>query len=366
MKKKLWHYNIIILAMLWSAYAQGQNYERSRSVQETFAAPPSAEIQIVNKYGDIYLVPWKKDSVRFEISFSVTSNKEAKLDKIFDYVDFDFKETKYYVIAQTVFKSQNTFWSEVADMASLVFSGGTHTQIDYTVYFPEKNDVKIDNKFGNVYTTDHVGKVDFTISNGDLKAHSFSGPSTLTLEFGTVNIDEINSANININYGELYLEKAAELILESKSSKVYLTRCDWLQIDSKRDKYYLKETGEVTGTSYFSNLGFDLIDQSLTLQSKYGDVKIQALAPGFRQMDLGTENANITLYTGKDLYYNIDLTRDDKTQMVFTSTLLTKTETVLDADNKIFRVQCTAGTAGKPTVQVKINAKSGKFFLMNQ
>jgi hypothetical protein len=365
MKTNQWHYKLLFLAMLVTTSIQGQSYERSRSVQEIFRAPATAEIQIINKYGDIHLIPWQKDSVRFEIEMSVTSNKESKIDKIFDYVDFDFKETKYYIIAQTVFRNKNTFWSEVADIASTVFSGGTHTQIDYTVYYPGSNDLKIENKFGNLYTGDHPGKVDFFVANGDIKAHAFSGPAKLHIEFGNATIEEVNSATCTVNYGELYLENAAELILESKSSKIFLTKADQVQVDSKRDKYYVKEIDEINGSSYFSNLSFDLVGEHIGLQSKYGDVKVQTYGPGFRQMELGTENTNVTLYIDKNFYYDIEVTKDDRTQMVFTSSLLTKTETPLDEDNKSFRVRCTAGTAGKPVVPVKINASSGKIFLMN-
>ena len=365
MKTKLWHYKSLILALLIGTAAQGQTYERSRSVRETFAAPSTAEIQIINKYGDIHLIPWQKDSVRFEIEMAVTSNKESKIDKIFDYVSFDFKETKYYVIAETVFKNQNTFWSEVADMASLVFSGGTHTQIDYTVYYPEKNDLKIDNKFGNLYAGDHKGKVDFTVANGDIKAHSLTGPVRIQVEFGIANVEKVNAATFIISYGELYLEDAGEIIMETKSSKIFLTGCDWMQIDSKRDKYYVKQVGDVNGTSYFSNISFDLITEQLSLQTKYGDVKVQSLGPGFRRVEFGAESTSITLYIDRNLYYDIDVIRDDRTQMVFTSNMLTRSETVLDEESKTYRVKCTAGTAGKPVIPVKINARSGKIFLMN-
>jgi DUF4097 and DUF4098 domain-containing protein YvlB len=365
MKTKQWHYKFTLLALLLSAYVQGQTYERSRSVLETFYAPPSAEIQVTNKYGDIHLIPWDIDSVRFEIQLVVTSNKESKIDKVFDYVDFDFKLTKYYIIAQTIFKNKNTFWSEVADVASMVFSGGTHTQIDYTIFYPAKNELKIENKFGNLYAGDHIGTVDFRVSNGDIKAHSFTGPTKLQIEFGNATIEQVNSATFVVNYGELYLEQAAELILESKSSKIFLTECDWLQLDSKRDKYYIKYAGEVSGTSYFSDLNFDLLGKHISLQTKYGDVKIQTVKPGFQRMEFGSESTSITLYISRELYYDIDVTRNDRTQMVFTSSLLTKTETALDDKNETFRVKCTAGKAGKPVVPVKINAKSGKIFLMN-
>jgi DUF4097 and DUF4098 domain-containing protein YvlB len=349
-----------------SAKVQAQTFERSRSVQKSIFAPTTAEIQIVNKYGDIHLVPWDKDSVRFEIQLSVTTNKEEKLDKIFSTVDFEFEETKYFIIARTMFKGQNAFWSEVSDMANLVFSGGTHTQIDYIVYLPENNALKIENKFGNVYTTDHAGKVDIFVSNGDLKAHSFTGQTTIRVDFGNATIDQVTSATLSINYAELHLEEASELILETKSSRIFLTDATWLQMDSMRDKYYLKRVGEVSGSTYFTDLSMEQVATKISLKSNYGDIKVQAVLPGFRQLEFGSESTDLTLYISRDFYFDMDITRDYRTQMIITATMLTSSETALDAEKKNFRMKSTAGTAGKPTVPVSINAKSGKIFLMNQ
>jgi hypothetical protein len=82
-------------------------------------------------------------------------------------------------------------------------------------------------------------------------------------------------------------------------------------------------------------------------------------------MEFSAESTNITLYIGSDFYYDIDITRDDRTQMVFTSSMLTRAEVALNDEKTSFRLKCTAGTAGKPTVPVSIIAKSGKIFLMN-
>ncbi len=346
--------------------AASQPFERNRSVRESFQAPAEAEIQVINKYGDVYLIPWEKDSVRFEIEFSIVSSNLAKVEKINDYVDFSFRATNYYIIAQTMFKGQNTFWTEMADIANIIFSGGTQTKIDYTVYYPMKNDIRIENKFGNIYTTDIDGKSDITLSNGDIKAHSFNGQTKLKLEFGSADINLIRNGSLSVSYSEFNLEQAEELVIESKSSKIYLTKCNLLQINSRRDRYYLKEVEEIGGETFFSYINLDAVAKKINLKTSYGDIQIQALSTQFQHIELNSECTDINLFFDPQYFYEIEVQRDDRTEMVFSSGLLTKKETRLDTEGKVFKVECTGGTAGKYTIPVNINAKAGKIYLMNK
>ncbi len=357
---------LFVLLLLAVLSVHGQDYERSRTLSKSFLINPTAEIQVTNKYGDIHLITWDKDSVRFDIDFRVTSTKQSKVDKIFDYVDFDFKSTNYYVIAKTVFVGQNNFWTEVTDAANSVFSSGTHTQIDYTIYYPSTNSVKIDNKYGNIYTTEHSSKVDITLSNGDLKAHAFRGDTRIKLDFGYANIDEITKADLEINYSEFNIEEANELDIESKSSKINIRKANILFINSKRDKYYVKEATLVEGESFFSNLNLDRVSEKLNLRSSYGDIKLQSIPETFRQMTINEQSTDITIYIDDKHLYDIHMTRDDHTQIIFTSQLITKTETLINEEDQIYQVECRAGSPEGQTVPVTIDARGGKVYLMGR
>jgi DUF4097 and DUF4098 domain-containing protein YvlB len=368
MKAPEWNYKTLALiaALVASIPLSGQSYERSRNEREAFRVAPNTEIQVVNKYGDIHMIPWEKDSVVFEISFSVTSKKQEKVDKVFEYIDFEFNSTSYYVSAKTVFKGQNTFWTEVSDVAGTIFSSGTNTRIDYTIYFPEKNDVRLENKFGNIYTTSHSGKVDITLSNGDMKAQSFLGQAKLRLEFGSATIDRISNGSLNLGYFELNLEEAGMLNLESRSSKIYLTRCDEMQINSRRDRYYIKSAGGVTGELFFSNLNLDRIDSKINLKCSYGDIKVLDISQSTGQMDFVAQYSDLTLYLGEDNLFTMDITRDDRSQLISTAREVSRSESPVEGVEKTFRVSLRAGGQGKPVIPVSISTKAGKIYLMNQ
>jgi len=357
-------YLLVSACLALSFPLAGQTYENSRSVREAYRISPNAEVQVVNKYGDIHLIPWEKDSVVFEIELDVTSNKQSKVDKIFDYIDFDFKSTAYYVIAQTVFEGQDNIWSEMADVASTIFSPGTSTRIDYTVYFPSNNDIKIENKFGNIYTTDHTGKADISLSNGDMKGHTFSGPTKLKVEFGNVNINKIVNGNISLGYAELNLEEAGEISFESRSSKIYITACDKLHMDSKRDRFYIKSARELSGDAFFSYLNLDKVLSKINLKTNYGEVKVLGISDGFSSMDFNAQYTDINIYIDENHLFDFDITRDDRSEVLAAVAIISKKEEPVAGMDKTFHSTVTAGKADKPQVRVIINIKSGKIYLL--
>ena len=354
---------LVFACLALSFRMAGQTYESSRSVREAYRIASNVEVQVINKYGDIHLIPWEKDSVVFEIDLTVTSNKQAKVDKIVDYIDFDFKSTAYYVVAKTLFEGQDNIWSEMADVASTIFSTGTSTRIEYTVYFPSGNDIRIEIKFGNIYTTDHTGKVDITLSNGDMKAHTFSGPTRLKLEFGNFSIDKVVNGNITLGYAELNLEDAGDINFETRSSKIYLNSIDVLHMDSKRDHYYIKAAREITGDAFFSYLNLDKVMNKISLKTNYGDIKVLSIAESFIRLDLSSQYSDINIYLDDDHLFEFDITRDDRTQVISSASLISKKEEPVAGMEKTFRASITAGRLDKPKVPVIINMKSGKIYL---
>ena len=48
---------------------------------------------------------------------------------------------------------------------------------------PASITVTFENKFGNIYSTDHNGKITVKLSNGDFKANNLSGDVNLDFSF---------------------------------------------------------------------------------------------------------------------------------------------------------------------------------------
>jgi hypothetical protein len=337
--------------------------EKSREVVRSFKVEDQTEIEVINKYGNIHLIPWEEDSVRFEISLTVKGKKESKVEKNFEYIDFEFKANEYYVIAQTIFQGQGSFWSDVTDLANSLFSSTTATTIDYTVYFPQKNELKVENKFGNIYTTDHTAKVEINLSNGDLKAHAFKGDSRIRIEFGNANVDEIDRGKIFLNYAELTLEKSDFLDIESKSSKIRIREADDINIESRRDRFTIRSLQSIMGNASFSFIEIENVEDKVDLKTHYGDLTIDQMGEYFNYFAAEANYTDLILYLEKEKYYNIEITHNDKTDISFPAEVALKKESTVNEEEKIYKLELKIGELSRDNIPMNITAKSGKIFL---
>lgn len=354
---------VTLFVLFFGIDIQAQTIEKSKKVKESFQVGPDVEIEIANKYGSIHLIPWENDSVRFEVEIMVKGTKQSRVDKSFDFIEIDFKTSKYYVIAQTLFAGKSSFWSDVSDLTGAIFNSSTKTKIDYTVYFPANAKLKVMNKYGNIYTTDHYGPIEIDLSNGDLKAHHFAGKTKIKTEFGNSDIKRIDYGQLNINYGELQLEEGGEIDIDSKSSKMYLARIDHLNLNSKRDKYFIKEVADISGTTYFSMVEVDQLNTKLDMTTKYGDIEIKNFADDVDLFDLKTDDTDVVLHFTDEKYYKMDIVVDDQTKVLYSTEIKNINSKELGGDEKLIQVNCQVGSDNNKTVPINIDCRGGTLSL---
>lgn len=357
--------SLALALMVSGLEVQAQTIEKSRSVTESFLVGKDAEIEIANKYGSIHIIPWEIDSVRFEIEIMVKGNKQSRVDKSFDFIEIDFKTSKYYIIAQTLFAGKSSFWSDVSDITGAIFNSNTKTMINYTVYIPIYAKLKIQNKYGNIYTTDHTGPIEIDLSNGDLKAHHFSGKTKIRTEFGNSDVKKIDFGSLNISYSEFRLEEGDKIDIESKSSKFYLDNLNQLRVDSKRDKYYLKELTELTGVTYFSLVDLELLNSKLDLSMRYGDIDLKNFGDQVNSFNLKTDDTDIILHFTDDKFYDMDIIVNERTKVMYSAdiTNISSKETETKDKEKLIRVKCQTGVDRSKTIPVKVDSRAGTLSL---
>ena len=363
MKQQALIFSLLFLFTLgMGTLSSAQIIRKSKQLTKSFPVNSNTEIEISNKYGNVNIITWEKDSVRFEIELEVKGSKQSKVDKTFNLIDFDFESTKYYTNAHTVFVG-NSFWSDISDKSSSFFGSKTTVKIVYNVYLPATTNLKVTNKYGNIYMSDYNGKLTIDLSNGDFKANDLTGYSIISTEFGICTIQNIDEAKMSVRYGSVYLEEGNSLNIVSKSSEFHFTEIGSLQLSSKRDKFFTTTLGILKGSSDFTRLEIGTIGKALDFKAKYGDILISGFGDDVSAFNLNTDDSNVVLRFTDDKQYDLNIRATEDTKVYYSSSITNIKNREIEGDKKLIQVDCVVGNSIKKIVSLKINAESGTLSL---
>lgn len=303
----------LALLVIAGTIVSGQTYTESRKIERSFPASSETRLDLTNKYGTVQVIPWKKDSVYIEIDLYVKSGSNSKLDRIIRNIDFEFTDTRYYIVAETSFGNKySTFFSDLKDISGTIIPSKNQVEINYTVHVPGSMNINIANKYGDIYMDDMKGAVSINLSNGDLKANSLIGDANISLNFGNGIINELGNARMNISYADIEIGKAGQLNIESKSSKIRLQEVNILKTNSRRDKYTVTHTGNLFGESWFSDIWLYHLGEEINFSPRYGVLKADTIPRDFSFINISTEYTDLTMHFDREASFLLEIMKHDQ------------------------------------------------------
>jgi hypothetical protein len=362
MMKKVFLYKYTFLAVLvfGQLAVTAQDFRKNKKETRYFKVGADAELKIQNKYGKIELIPWDKDSIKFEVSIDVRAKKEDKANEIINDIVIEYDSYQSYVESKTTFTSQDSFWGGMKDKTNSIFSGDNKTQIDYTVYIPRSIRLTLENKYGDIFMEDHSEPVSISLSNGDLRAKNLLGLTTIKLEFAYANIKQIEKGNINMDHrSELILDVANDLKIESKSSRVTIKEVKKLDLKSYRDKLIIGEVDELVADNAYTFLDINSLGESVSVTAKYGNINIGELGDEVSTMNITAEDTDIEIKKPESRSITIEAVYSEKAGLFFPSELVNKKTIMEDEEKKLVKTVGMVGEDFASPIKLTITLPSG-------
>lgn len=355
---------LLILSLLLGIALQAQNFQKSSRYEEIFPLNEKMEVSISNKYGDVQVIHWDKDSIRIEVNVEVNSNKESKTDKLFHAIDINFKANFFYVNAETNLAGKNTVWNDISDKTKLLFNSSTTTRINYVIHMPNTSQLKIQNKYGHIYLGDYKGELDIDLSNGDFKAHYLSGKTKLKVSFGDLFINKIQWALLETSNAEVEIEECSYLETITKTTKLRVEEIDELQMNSAHDKYYIGQLNTVRGISRYTFFKIQDLNTSIDLNQKFGSLHFRNLHSALEKFYLTTYKSDIHLSLQFEQNYSLDFRSITPPVIQYPTGEYEKTETVIDQEIGLKSTLLTWGSKDSDQwIRLHIQAEEGNVFI---
>ncbi|MCF8360092.1 MAG: hypothetical protein K9H26_15150 [Prolixibacteraceae bacterium] len=352
---------LLAIGLLATTLAIGQVSE-SRQLSKSFKIGKSSVVDISNKYGDISLETWRKDSVLVEIFVQVSEKNREKLRKKMNDIGFELTQSGHYIVINTLLnESKNILISEFTKFVETIGITDSKVEINMKLKMPDYLDLRINNKFGNVYIDDYKGDVTIDMSNGKLKAHNLDGYSNIKMSFGDAIINRLDAGTLEIYYGELNLTSARKLRITSKTSDITITEIDELTVNSSRDEYRIRMIDDFETQSSWTDFSISEFNKKSDIRMNYGDLTIENITSGFESIYIDASSTNISLGLDENLDVVFDITTNEEISLPMNSTIDMKEE--IDEQEKIIRYIGRTGDIEARTPKLILKTTSGEITL---
>jgi len=293
--------------------AEGQ--ERvAKTYQKEFTLTDNSSIYLENRFGQMNIENWDKNSISITIEIKVDYPEGDKATRLLKGINIEFTQVGNDINATT--KIEEDFmktWGRNFDSDSKNFS------IDWEVKMPKQNNVTLVNRYGDIFVNELTGKSRIELRYGNLKANriirSNTDPlSTLSISYGNASIDEVNWYKAEIKYAKLNISKAKAIVILSRGSKIAIDQVNSVVTESRYDTYSIGVISNFVGEGDYTTFRIEELTKKLDLTVKYGDVKVDKIPAGFESIKfnggysgiyLGIDPSASYYLTGDSSYGNI-------------------------------------------------------------
>ncbi|TBN16716.1 hypothetical protein [Hyunsoonleella pacifica] len=337
------HYKIsfFLAIMLFSSVVFGQD-KLSKDIKKTFSLTNNGSLYLENKYGNVFINGWDKDSIRFEISVEVKGKNLEKAKDLLKRINPDFITTTSQVVVKTVITEKNpSFFNKYIKKISPLNSEKANSDINYTIYLPKQAAVEVYNKYGDIIILDWNGKLIADVEHGDLRITDDLLESKLAIKYGKLRANTLNKTNITAKDATISFEKAETLKLDSDGATISLEDIGELDINSNKDDIEISTINNIHGTVKYSQVTLTNIISKVNLSLNLAELRLKQFSTNAPIVNLHQKSSEVYVNISKTNFnFSAEL---EQGVLRIPKTMKDINSKVLDEKNKIRQIRATYG-----------------------
>lgn len=301
--------SLLVLMLLTSVISFSNNIDKgklkkTKTVEKEFVVSDQNTVDITNKYGDLTITTWDKNTVSIVVTITVSSNDDEAVQEKLDNINIEFNQANNTVYAKTLIKSSKTKWSWFGSEKSVEMS------IDYEIKMPLSNHVDLENDYGSIYIDKLEGKSKIDCDYGSIHLGELHNKfNDINMDYGHAsNIEYMNSGKINSDYSNISVEKANNLVLSADYTHFEINDVDKVSYNNDYGSLKIAKAKVVEGSGDYLTFKVNEIIKKLEIDSDYGSIKIYKLYKDFDKVTIDANYTGIKIGIETDASFNFKTT----------------------------------------------------------
>lgn len=358
MSKGTFYKKLLLIAMtVTSGCTLAAQEKASKKIERTYAMTHAGEFHLDNRYGNVAINGWEKNSIAITIDIKVSHKKKENAEDLLERINPEFKVVGDFVgITTEIAEKGTSFFSRYFNKANPFDFDKTNIRINYTVYLPVNAEIDVTNKFGDVIVADWTGKLKAKIEHGDMWINTDLTNANITMRFGKLRAKSITYGSISLKNGRIDMVESEDLRINSSGTTIKIQKVSSLDLYSSKDEVSIENVGSIMGDLRFSNIYIDTLGKEIGLRMKLVDFRVSNIEKPDAIVTIDQESSEIYLnVTG--LAFKFDATLEEGLLRIPTSCTHIKTN-VIDRGKKIREISASygKGTPGRFSITGKKGA----------
>ncbi len=277
--------------------------EKSKTIKKNFTVNKDAKVSIDNRYGDLNITTWDKNTVEIEVKITVKGNDLDDVEKRLENITIEFNSSSSFVEATTHFEKQKSSWSWWKKSNKISY------KVNYIVKIPETNSVDLNNDYGSIFLENLLGKADINCDYGKISVGELNASdNSINLDYcSSSTISYMKSGNINIDYSKLTLNEAENIRANLDYSTLKLGKTNSVNFNADYGSISINEAENINGNSDYASMSFGIIKKNLKIDSEYGSISVKRLVNGFENVDIDAQYAGIKIGIDEGSVFDFEL-----------------------------------------------------------
>ena len=298
---------LILVTNISTAHDRNLNgkHTKEKTIKKEFTVNPNALLQVRNSYGNLNITSWKENRIVIEVHIKTNGNNEEKVQKKLDEISVDFEASSARVSAETIFNKNNKGWGW-----NWGNNNNVNMQINYTIKVPIKNNVDLNNDYGNIILDRIDGHAKISCDYGRLELGELHGRNNqLNFDYTSKStIGFINSGEIRADYSGFTIDTAGNLKVSADYTNASIGKMENLDYSSDYGNMNIKELNDINGKGDYITVTMGTVHGNIDISADYGAIKIEELAADAGNVSIRTDYTGVKIGYNSQYHFDFDIT----------------------------------------------------------
>ena len=344
---------LLLVSVTLSQFGVAQE-KLTKTIEKTIPMNANSAFHIENKYGNIELTGWDKNSVEIIMNVKVydKNNKEDQAMNLLERIQSEIKIVGdiVTVTSQIVEKNPNAFTSFFSK-ANPIDLNKSNFQIDYAIHLPKNIATTATNKFGDLIVDDCYGSLTADIQHGNIWINNNLKEATISIKFGTLKTKALTTATLDLKNAELDLKSSENLTINSNGSTLKLAQVSAVNFTSNKDKISINSIENLSGDYKYSTVTINNLIKQVNATMKVTDFSIAKITNLNPLITIEQESSEITVAIDS-LNFNFHAYLQEGVLRI-PKTFQNIKNTVIDKNQKIREINATYGKKSTGNFSIK-------------